>query len=118
LEMSTAGVTNGLYAYRIQDSRNVRFDSDFVHGAIGADPNSAATGFLFRQAGNVSVTNSTFEYLQNGIMDLENNGVLFSGNSFSHMAADGIDNAGASNVRVLNNYFTDTVANTTGLHPD
>jgi len=118
LEMNASGVTGGAYAFQVSSSSKVTFDSNFVHGPLGVDPNQAATGLLLKNSSNVSVTNSTFQYLQSGMMDTGNNGVLLSGNSFSHMAGDGIDNAGVSNVQVLNNSFTDTVALTNGLHPD
>lgn len=118
LEFSTVGSTDAYYGYRIYNDTNIQFNSDFVHGAIGGDPNTAITGFLIENSAGVSVTNSTFEYLQNGIMELDNNGVNVSNNTFEYLAADGIDNAGTSNVQITNNYFTDMVKDTIGLHPD
>ena len=118
LELSTVGSTDPLYAYRISSDTNIQFNSLFVHGAIGADPNTSETAFFLRGDTNVSITNSNFEYLLTAITHLNDNGLVFSGNNFQYLAGDGIDGGGSSNVQVLNNYETNAVADTVGVHPD
>jgi len=118
LEFSTVGSTDPTYAYRISNDQNIQFNSLFVHGAIGADPNTAITAFLLRESANVSITNSNFEYLLTGVTQLNDNGLVFSGNNLQYLAGDGIDGGGSSNVQILNNYETNAVADTVGVHPD
>jgi parallel beta-helix repeat protein len=52
------------------------------------------------------ISDSTFQYVQNGVAEKESNGVTVSGNSFSNIFGDGIDNAASWNVKLLNNTFT------------
>ena len=118
LELTTVGSTDKYYGFRVGGSSNITFNADYIHGAIGVNPNSAITGILITTSTSVSVTNSTFNYLNTGISEQNNSYVNLSGNSFSNLATDGIDNAGSSNVEILNNHFTDAWANTQGNHPD
>lgn len=118
LEMSTVGSTDPYYGFRVYNSTNIQFNSDYFHGAVGVDPNTGVTGLLAEYDTNVSITNSTFNYLLTGVAELNNNGFTFSGNSMQYLAADGIDNAGSSNVQILNNTETNAVLDTVGLHPD
>jgi parallel beta-helix repeat protein len=121
LELSTVNSTDPYYAFRVGSCSNIQFNSLNVQGVLGADAATVSNSncaFLIASCSNVSVTNSTFQYVQIGMFEENNNGIVISGNTFSHLAVDGIDNAGSSNVQILNNYFTDTLANTIGGHPD
>lgn len=118
LDFDASASPDPYYAFRISSVQNVAFDSLSVHGAIGADPNTAITAFLLRDSSNISVTNSKFSYLLSGINEINNNGVNIVGNNFSKLAGDGIDNSGSNNVTITNNFLTSTVASTNGIHQD
>jgi parallel beta-helix repeat protein len=90
---------------------------------VFGDPNgtfaTSRSGIYIKQSTNVSLTNSTFTFLNNGISHLLDNGLTISGNQISEIYTDGVSGSGTSNITISNNDFSDIgieVSNT--LHPD
>lgn len=99
-------------------NNNVTFSSDaFVGTATTTESTVPFEGLSTSGSTNTTISNCTFQYLENGIGDAQNNGITISSNSFSDMYGDGIDNAGSSNVKILTNNFTNMALGTTE-HPD
>jgi parallel beta-helix repeat protein len=68
---------------------------------------------------NTTVSGSTFQYLQNGLTQKENNGITISNNRFTNLFGDASDNAASSNVKILNNSFTNIhIDASDGQHSD
>jgi VCBS repeat-containing protein len=116
LTLSSAGATRTA-PFEVSKSSNVNFSNIFNHGSLDGNPANDVSGLLFENSQNISVTNSTFKELMNGLGDLNNVSVNFSGNNFSEMGSDGIDNGGSSNVVISGNTFTDFKP-VAGAHPD
>jgi parallel beta-helix repeat protein len=90
----------------------VDFTNDKFTGSSNVTlANSASFGVTVEYSTDTTITGSTFEYLHNGVAEVDNNGVTVSDNSFAWMYDDGVDNAGSSNVTITKNTFTD-------MHPD
>ena len=117
LEFSTVGGADATYGWRVTNCQNIAFDSLMVQGALGSTPYNNPSGFVFTGCTNLSVTNSSFQYLQVGIVDYNSSGVTFDSNSFKWMGTDGIDDRQVSNLQIDNNTFTDFLPGP-GVHPD
>jgi hypothetical protein len=86
---------------------NVNFTNDSFTGPISNSYASApAEGLYVRTSTNTVVSGSTFQYVQNGVLEESNNNISVSSNNFSNLFGDGIDNAASSNVTLQNNSFT------------
>jgi Ca2+-binding RTX toxin-like protein len=103
--------------WKVTASHDIHFDHLNAHGSLDGNPADDVTGFLIRTSSNVSVTNSEFQQLSNGIGQLDNTGLTISGNSFHDIQTDGVRGGGSSNVVVSNNTFTDFYP-AVGDHPD
>jgi hypothetical protein len=101
-------------------NNNVNFTNDSFIGQSATSYASAATyGLVIGDSTKSTVSNNTFEYVQNGIGEKENTGITMSNNSFANIYGDGIDNAASSNVNILNNSFTNLhIDNTDAQHSD
>jgi hypothetical protein len=96
----------GDLAYSNLDS-NVNFTNDNFIGRVSDHYSSEPTfGVVVRASTNTNISGSVFQYIQDGVADLESNNITVSGNSFSNIFGDGIDNAASWNVKLLNNSFT------------
>jgi Ca2+-binding RTX toxin-like protein len=98
-------------------SSGIRFDHLTVHGSADGNFTNDHTAFLVRDSSNVSIDNSDFHDLQNGVGHLNMNGLELSGNSFHDIQTDGIRGGGSNNVTISNNTFTNFHP-ATGDHPD
>jgi hypothetical protein len=116
LNFSTVGWADW-YPYRISHSSNIQFQNLNVFGSTKHDPTVDKMSFLVRSSSNVSITNSNFHDLAEGITHLDSTGLLFSGDTFSKIEIHGIQGAGSSNVTIKNNTFTDFWP-LNGDHPD
>ncbi len=114
LDLSTQGVT-GAVAFGVGNSQNLTFTNLDVAGTTATW--NTVEGFVVRWSSNITISNSSFSYLWNGIQELSNSGVNISNNSFSNLTGDGIDNGGSQNVTIADNTFTDFQPNGTE-HPD
>ncbi len=98
-------------------SKDIHFDNINVHGSLDSNPSNDANAMLIRSSSDVSVSNSEFHELANGIAHLDSNGLTISGNTFHDMRMDGIRGGGSSNVTITKNFFTDFYRED-GDHPD
>jgi parallel beta-helix repeat protein len=88
-------------------NNNVNFTNDTFSGPVSKSYASAPSqGLVIIGSTNSTVSNSVFQYVQNGLTERENNGITISGDSFSNLFGDGIDNAASSNVTISQNSFT------------
>jgi hypothetical protein len=96
----------GNIAYSDLD-QNVNFTSDNFVGRVSNNYSSEPTyGLVVRDSTNTILSGSQFQYVQGGVANVENNGITVSGNSFSNIFGDAIDNAASWNVKLLNNSAT------------
>ncbi len=114
LDFSTAGVTTPA-AFRVSSSQNLTFTNLNVYGSAASW--NTVEGFLIRGSSNVTVSNSNFSQLWNGIAEMGNSGVDISNNAFQLITGDGIDNASSQNVAIVGNSFTNFEPNGSE-HPD
>jgi hypothetical protein len=94
-------------SFKVVASQDVHFDSINWHGTLDDTPTSDQSGFLIRLSSNVSVTNSEFQQLSNGISYVESDHVTISGNNFHDIRTDGVHGGGTSFLTITSNLFTD-----------
>jgi Ca2+-binding RTX toxin-like protein len=103
-----ADPSGSTYAVNIlSGSSNINLDHLNVHGSMDSDPSNDGNGVMVRTSSGVSITNSEFQQLDNGIAHLDSNNITFSHNSFHDLREDGIRGGGSSNVTVSHNTFSD-----------
>ena len=103
LTLSTQGLTTAA-PFQVGSSQNLAFTNLTVEGSTSTW--NTIEGLVVRWSSNITVSNSSFSYLWNGIQELDNSGVNISNNNFSNIRGDGIDNAGSQNVTIAGNSFT------------
>jgi parallel beta-helix repeat protein len=113
LHMSIAS-SSSYYPVMVKGSSNIAFSGLIVTGSL---TNTISSGMLIQNSTDVSVADSNFHQMGNGIVESGNSGLNIVGNTFTGMAADGVDNAQSSNVNISNNTFTDFTPEA-GAHPD
>jgi Ca2+-binding RTX toxin-like protein len=110
--------TGGENPFQVTSSSSgVHFDHLTVHGSVDGTLTNDLSAFLVRDSSNVSIDNSDFHDLENGVGHLNINGLELSGNSFHNIRTDGIRGGGSNNVTISGNTFTDFHPNV-GDHPD
>ncbi len=117
LEFSTVGSTDPYYGFRVGSCQDIQFDNLKVHGTMDGDPRNDITGFLIRESSNISVSNSEFQQLSAAINHLDCDHLVFTGNNFHDLSADGIAGGGSSWVTISNNVFSNFITEP-GVHPD
>ena len=105
------------YPYKITSSSNITLDGVRVHGSLNDDVHDDQSGLQIRNSQDITIVNSEFEQLQNGISQLDNDGLTISNNYFHHIRTDGIRGGGSDHLVFSNNYFTDFHP-VEGDHPD
>ncbi|WP_332763842.1 hypothetical protein, partial [Phenylobacterium sp.] len=58
-------------AFKVLDSSDIHFDKLNIHGSLDGDPTNDSSALQIRGSSNVSVTNSEFQQLSNGISHLD-----------------------------------------------
>lgn len=106
-----------LYSFQVYGSSHVTFEGLNVHGTLDGNPVGDKDGLMIRNSTDVSVTKSEFHELHNGINFLDSSKVVIEGNKFHDIQTDGIRGGGTSEMKVLNNSFTDFFP-AAGDHPD
>ncbi|MCW5760019.1 MAG: right-handed parallel beta-helix repeat-containing protein, partial [Phenylobacterium sp.] len=89
-----------------------------VDGSLDGDAKNDTGGLQIRSSSNVTVTNSEFVQLNNGIGHLDSKGLKLTNNYIHELSEDGIRGGGSSDVLVSGNYFTDFERRSEGDHPD
>jgi len=106
----------------VSGSSNIVLDKLWVHGSLNGDPGDDVSGLLIRDSKGVTVQNSRFEQLQNGLGHLDNDGFKVLNNRFTDLRTDGVRGGGTSNITISGNYFSDfhpqMAPNGSGDHPD
>lgn len=96
---------------------NFTIRGGFVHGALNGSPADDINGILLRNIQRVTVAGVTFRELNNALIVGDSTDVVIDGNSFSYMAADGIDIPGVNRAKITNNHFYE-FRTVDGAHPD
>jgi Ca2+-binding RTX toxin-like protein len=105
------------FQFQVVGSSDINFDRLNVHGTLDGNPADDKSGLIIRESRHVSVTNSEFQQLDNALSHLNSEYLHFSGNRFHDIRTDGVRGGGSSNVKVVNNHFTDFYP-APGDHPD
>jgi Ca2+-binding RTX toxin-like protein len=114
LDASTATADN---PFKISGSQNISLDHLNVHGSLDGNAQDDVAGFLIRTSSGVSVTNSEFQQLKDGVEQLDNDHLTISNNRFHDLRIDGVRGGGSSFVTVSGNTFRDFYP-LTGDHGD
>ncbi|MBV8684580.1 MAG: right-handed parallel beta-helix repeat-containing protein [Caulobacteraceae bacterium] len=116
---SRSGTPTGDMAMSYFDN-NVNFTNDSFSGPVSSSYVSAPVyGLVVCDSTNSTVSGSTFQYVQNGIAEKENNGITISSNTFTNIFGDATDNAASWNVQILNNNFSNIhIDSSDGQHSD
>ena len=111
IELNGSSAT-AAYSNTVTNSSDITFTNLTVHG------NLSSGGIEIQNSSEIAVLNSNFHNLANGIGELNNTNINISGNAFSYVEGDGIDNAGVTGVSITNNTFTDFYGGSSSSHPD
>lgn len=112
--VNPTGLENQFVVY---ESKSINFDKIEVHGTLNDSPADDQSGLMIRWSSGVKITNSEFHQLAFGLTVLESDSVVVSKNTFHDMRADGVRGSGVSNVKIMENYFTDFYPDAAD-HPD
>ncbi|MBV1692302.1 right-handed parallel beta-helix repeat-containing protein [Novosphingobium sp. G106] len=116
--LGLAGQADGkIYDFGVLGSSNISFDHVSVSGPALGSGGEKMFGLYIRGSSGISVTNSEFTELQNGIFAYNSNGVIVSGNAFHDLQSDGVQSSNTSHLSVSDNFFTDFHPQS-GDHPD
>lgn len=102
---------------RVSDARNVVFDSVKIHGSLDNNPANDGRGLQVTGSSGITVTNSEFTDLANGMIFDSSSGVTVRNNNIHVMRSDGMDFASTSQVMIDGNTFRDFHP-AAGDHPD
>ena len=112
----------GTDQFNILSSQNITLDNINVYGdspAAGGALATAQSGIYFKTDANVTLENSSFQYLMNAVTENFDNNITISNNSFQYLYNDGIDGGGDSNVTISANTFDSlNIDPTNALHAD
>lgn len=104
LAEKVAGKQNG---FLIFESKNIVLDHLDVHGLDNLGSGKEISPLLVRNSNNVTVSNSEFHNVFNGLSLIDNSGVKVSNNYFHDVRTDGVHGGGNSNITITGNAFTD-----------
>lgn len=104
-------------SFLVNGSSRIAFDQIKLTGATELGSGHEQSPFMIRNSANVSVTNSEFSKLWQGLSLLDNDKVTVTGNYFHDIRTDGVRGGGNSNILVSKNLFTDFYP-AEGDHPD
>lgn len=102
---------------RVSDAKNVVFDSVKIHGSLDNNPANDGRGLQVANSSGVTVTNSEFTDLANGMIFDSSSGITVRNNNIHVMRSDGMDFASTSQVMIDGNTFRDFYP-ADGDHPD
>ncbi len=116
LVFSTEGSSDP-YPFRVNSSNNIVFTNLSVHGSMDGNPQDDQSGIYIGSSTNVTVKNSEFQELANGIIHSNSNNILIDSNYIHDIGTDGIHGGGTSNITISNNHISDFHTED-GQHPD
>jgi len=114
LNALASGGNNPFKIYRSQDIHLERLN---VHGSLDGNPQNDVKALLIRESRDVSVTDSEFQNLADGISHIDSSALTIARNEFHHLVYDGVRGGGSSNVTITGNLFRDFFPRD-GDHPD
>lgn len=111
------------YGFQVWNSANIALDNVKVHGLDGiVGTGQESSMLIFRSSNNISITNSEFTNVFDGLGLLNNTNVTVSNNYFHNIRRDGIESGGNSYITITGNRFTDFhpagAVGSTGDHAD
>lgn len=107
----------GQFAYRVYESKNIKFSNLDVHGSLNDNPQGDSSGLSIMKSQNIVVENSEFYELRRGVGVAGSEGVVIEGNKFHDLQTDGVMVSDTSGIRISGNEFSDFFP-VDGDHPD
>jgi hypothetical protein len=105
--------------FKIYSSSQLTFTGIAVLGSSSENYTDDATGLLIENSNHVTIRSSTFNYLHNGLDQVNNSWMTVSANTFTNIDDDGIRGGGTSNITITGNSFASQHADATDQdHPD
>jgi VCBS repeat-containing protein len=117
LELTSVGSKDAYFAFRVASSHNISFSDLSVHGDLSATPSTQLSGFYVSASTNISISDSSFSYLNAAITENGDSSVKINNNNFSYLNKGGIEMGGTSDVDIANNSFTNFHVSA-GTHAD
>jgi Ca2+-binding RTX toxin-like protein len=105
------------YPFRINSSNNITLTNLSVHGSMDGNPQDDQSGVYIGNSTNVTIKNSEFQELANGIVHSNSDNILIDGNYIHDIGTDGIHGGGTSDITISNNHISD-FHTVDGQHPD
>lgn len=102
VEFSTGGST----AVKLSLSSDIAFDRVEFHGPRGLGSSATAIGISLDGNRNITISNSEFADLANGVTLGGNTGVRIAGNYFHDIRTDGVHASSNTGVTIADNFFT------------
>lgn len=116
LDLSASGAGSG-HPFVVYRSQDIHLERLSVHGSLDGNPHNDGKGLLIRESRDVSVTDSEFQDLAEGVAHIDSFGLTIAQNTFHHLTYDGVRGGGSSNVTISGNLFRDFFPKG-GDHPD
>ena len=113
----TSGQPDYTPMVRLADTQNIVFDSVKVHGSLDGDPSNDGRGIQASRSIGLTIKNSEFTELSNGMIIDNSSNVTVKNNNIHGMRSDGMDFASTSQVMIDGNTFRDFNP-ADGDHPD
>lgn len=117
LEFYVDPASTASYSHRVTSSDNIHFTGLDVHGSLNGNPADDGDGLTINGSTNVSVRDSKFHDLENGLGIVGGANAIVANNVFHHLQADGFHGGGTPFLQVLSNKFSDFYP-VSGDHPD
>jgi hypothetical protein len=107
----------GQFAYRVNSSRNIKFNDVYVHGILDGNPQGKPSGISIIKSSNIVVENSIFEQLRRGIGVASSREIVIRDSVFKSLQTDGIMVSDTVGIKITGNKFSDFYP-VEGDHPD
>ena len=107
LELSSAGVSDPYYAFRVANAQNIIFSDLSIHGRLDSAPSTQLSGFYIVNCSNITISNSELYYFDTAIAENRSTYATIANNFFHNLSKGGVEMGGNSHVTVSNNVFTD-----------
>jgi parallel beta-helix repeat protein len=105
------------YPFRLRYATGVTLVNLSVHGSMDGNPQNDQSGLWLGDCEHITIRNSEFQELANGIVHGNSSDILIDGNYIHNIAIDGIHGGGTSNITISNNHMADFHV-LDGQHPD
>jgi Ca2+-binding RTX toxin-like protein len=106
LELRTDVGTNDK-PYMFTNANGLTFEDVKIHGSLNGSPTTDRPGLTIRYSNDVTIKDSEFYELSNGMAHRSVTNLVIEDNSFHDIRTDGIQGGGSSNVTITGNEFRD-----------